>query len=90
MLSGQGTKRKNGGDEMTGREKKKQKMNQARMIPVQPSARSSGSGVVSGVYEPSKNLLELTRMLGMRGLPSALDVEKFAEVCSTLKLLPIG
>ncbi|KXN88226.1 Ribonucleases P/MRP protein subunit POP1 [Leucoagaricus sp. SymC.cos] len=64
MSSSQGAKRKPGADEMTGREKKKQKMNQARTIPVQPSvARESGNGVVNS----------------MRGLPSAIDVEKFAE-----------
>ncbi|KAJ3573212.1 hypothetical protein NP233_g2576 [Leucocoprinus birnbaumii] len=66
MSSARGSKRKNGGDEMTGREKKKQKMNVARTIPVQSSvAHLTGTGVVNG----------------MSGLPSALDVEKFAEVC---------
>lgn len=50
MSSSQGVKRKNGRDEMTGREKKKQKMDVARTIPVQSGsvARGSGSGVVSG------------------------------------------
>ncbi|KAF9454729.1 POP1-domain-containing protein [Macrolepiota fuliginosa MF-IS2] len=65
MSSNGGVKRKNGGEEVTGREKKKQRMNIARTIPVQsgPVARDSSQGVVNG----------------MRGLPSAIDVEKFAE-----------
>ncbi|EKM79429.1 hypothetical protein AGABI1DRAFT_74463 [Agaricus bisporus var. burnettii JB137-S8] len=64
-MSHPGNKRKNGGDEMSGRDKKKLKMNAARTIPVQsvPMARGSGSGIIKG----------------MSGLPSAIDVEKFAE-----------
>ena len=49
MLSSQGPKRKNGADELTGREKKKQRMNVARTISVQPSSVvRPGSGVVNG------------------------------------------
>ncbi|KAF5360528.1 hypothetical protein D9756_004746 [Leucocoprinus leucothites] len=80
MSSAQGSKRKNGGDEMTGREKKKQKMNVARTIPVQSSvARLSGSGVVSGMCTTLDEISKLKRIRGMSGLPSAIDVEKFAE-----------
>jgi len=51
MSSSQGPKRKNGADELTGREKKKQRMNVARTIPVQPySVVCPRSGVVNGAY----------------------------------------
>jgi len=51
MSSSQGPKRKNEADELTGREKKKQRMNVARTIPVQPSSVvRPGSGVVNGAY----------------------------------------
>jgi hypothetical protein len=55
MSSGQGVKRKNVGDDLTGRKKKKQKMDLARTILVQSSsmASNSGNGAVKGVHFPS-------------------------------------
>ncbi|KAI0821998.1 POP1-domain-containing protein [Trametes gibbosa] len=60
-------------DELSGRERKKQKTTAARTIAVQPStgpstAANSGTG-------PSKPV----RFDSMKGLPGALDVERFAE-----------
>lgn len=50
-MSHPGNKRKNAGDEMSGRDKKKLKMNAARTIPVQsvPRAHGSGSGIIKGM-----------------------------------------
>ncbi|KAG6844080.1 hypothetical protein H0H93_016663, partial [Arthromyces matolae] len=61
-------KRKDGAQkEPTGREKKKQKMNAARTIAVQSVSFSENAQA-----GPSSNS-------GLNGLPSAIDVEKFAE-----------
>jgi len=83
MSSSQGPKRKNGADELTGREKKKQRMNVARTISVQPSSVvRPGSGVVNGTCTSlHPGVYKLMFKQGMVGLPSAIDVEKFAEVC---------
>lgn len=51
MSSGQESKRKNRGDDLIGREKKKQKLSVARTISVQPFSMSHPrSGVVNGAY----------------------------------------
>ncbi|KAI0352614.1 POP1-domain-containing protein [Trametes cingulata] len=61
-------------DEITGRERKKQKTAMARTIAVQSAAGpSNASG--SAVAGPSKSV----RFDSMQGLPGALDVERFAE-----------
>ncbi|KAG6844608.1 hypothetical protein H0H87_005542 [Tephrocybe sp. NHM501043] len=68
-------KRKEGfADEMTGREKKKIKMTAARTIAVQPvkTASFSENAVAGPSSRPAVNSLN--------GLPSAIDVERFAEV----------
>ncbi|KAH0586339.1 hypothetical protein H2248_007583 [Termitomyces sp. 'cryptogamus'] len=66
-------KRKDGsGDELTGREKKKMKMTAARTIAVQSANTVSFSE--KSVAGPSKVAVN-----GLNGLPSAIDVEKFAE-----------
>jgi ribonuclease P/MRP protein subunit POP1 len=51
-MSRPGNKRRNGGDEMSARDKKKQKINAARTISVQPvpMAHGSGSGIVTGMF----------------------------------------
>ncbi|KIM43164.1 hypothetical protein M413DRAFT_443976 [Hebeloma cylindrosporum] len=65
-------KRRNGeaGDEMTGREKKKLKVSNARTIAVQPSAMTSNA-----VAGPSSSKAKDSLI----GLPAALDVEHFIE-----------
>ncbi|KAH7915836.1 ribonucleases P/MRP protein subunit POP1-domain-containing protein [Hygrophoropsis aurantiaca] len=70
-------KRKNDqSDELTSRDRKKQKMADARTIAVQPTA--STSNYIQGNAEagPSKTVV---RFDSMQGLPSAIDVEKFTE-----------
>ncbi|GLB38480.1 putative POP1-domain-containing protein [Lyophyllum shimeji] len=65
-------KRKDGTDEPTGREKKKQKMAVARTIAVQPvKGVSFAKNAVAG---PSKVAIN-----SLKGLPSTIDVERFAE-----------
>jgi len=92
-------KRKNN-DESTARERKKQKLVVARTIEVQQSSTltSAPDNTVAG---PSKAvafadsechlvcLLSISMLdrAGMRALPSAIDVEKFAEV-HTYPLFP--
>ncbi|KAF5382413.1 hypothetical protein D9615_002972 [Tricholomella constricta] len=68
-------KRKDGfnGDELTGREKKKQKMAVARTIAVQSVKAVSFS--VNAVAGPSSR----PAVNNMNGLPSTIDVEKFSE-----------
>ncbi|KAI0755130.1 POP1-domain-containing protein [Daedaleopsis nitida] len=58
-------------DELSGRERKKQKTAIARTIAVQDVGSSSGNALAG----PSKSV----RFDSMKGLPGALDVEKFAE-----------
>ncbi|KAG6811630.1 hypothetical protein H0H92_006499 [Tricholoma furcatifolium] len=67
-------KRKDGaGDELTGREKKKLKMTAARTIAVQPAKTLTFSD--NAVAGPSSK----SAVNSLNGLPSAIDVEKFAE-----------
>ncbi|KAI0631997.1 POP1-domain-containing protein [Trametes polyzona] len=61
-------------DELSGRERKKQKTAMARTIAVQPSAGSSTVNE-SAAAGPSKSV----RFDSMKGLPGAIDVERFAE-----------
>ncbi|KAI0689073.1 NUC188 domain-containing protein [Cytidiella melzeri] len=66
-------KRKDIPQEMSGREKKKQKTAIARTIAVQPS--TSGSATQNAVAGPSK----AAHFDAAKGLPGSLDVERFAE-----------
>ncbi|KAH6912558.1 ribonuclease P/MRP protein subunit [Coprinopsis sp. MPI-PUGE-AT-0042] len=72
-MSGNGNKRKKDGgqDEMTGREKKKVRLAEARSIPVQTPGPSTPSMAGPSKVVPTTNSLA--------GLPSAIDVEKFSE-----------
>ncbi|OBZ71160.1 Ribonucleases P/MRP protein subunit pop1 [Grifola frondosa] len=67
-------KRKENGhtDELSGRERKKQKTAAARTIAVQPGASGAAENAVAG---PSRSV----RFDSMKGLPGSLDVERFAE-----------
>ena len=82
-------------DESFGRDRKKQKTDIARTIAVQPDAGPSTSGtppeagLSKSVRFDSKWLVQYVEVVlvscgtscgGMKGLPGALDVEKFAEV----------
>ncbi|KAH7927632.1 POP1-domain-containing protein [Leucogyrophana mollusca] len=70
-------KRKNDhAEELTSRERKRQKMADARTIAVQPTASTSNSGQGNAVPGPSKTTV---RFDSMQGLPTAIDVEKFTE-----------
>lgn len=88
-------KRKNEGEDLSAREKKKQKISVARTIAVQSSTPASTTqNAVAGpsravTFDSECSLADLhhakyshlTKIpLGMKGLPSAIDVEKFAEV----------
>ncbi|KII86967.1 hypothetical protein PLICRDRAFT_276152 [Plicaturopsis crispa FD-325 SS-3] len=59
----------------TGRERKKQKVAFARTIDVQSTSHSGGQNVVAG---PSKK----TTVDSLKGLPTSIDVERFAETRS--------
>lgn len=83
-------KRRNGegGDEMTGREKKKLKVSTARTIAVQPSPVTSNAVAGPSSSKPKDSTLsdsftddnQLSAFIGLLGLPAALDVENFIEV----------
>ncbi|KAH9480457.1 Ribonucleases P/MRP protein subunit POP1 [Psilocybe cubensis] len=68
-------KRRNGedADAITGREKKKLKINAARTIAVQPSSQRESSAAIGPSNSATNHSNSLT------GLPTALDVEKFVE-----------
>ncbi|KAJ8455266.1 hypothetical protein ONZ51_g12543 [Trametes cubensis] len=71
-------KRQNEGraaDELSGRERKKQKTAIARTIAVQPTAGPSSNATANATAGPSKSV----RFDSMQGLPGAMDVERFAE-----------
>ncbi|KAA1469823.1 POP1-domain-containing protein [Dentipellis sp. KUC8613] len=61
-------------EEMSSRERKKQKMSAARTIAVQETS-GTGSTAGNAVAGPSKTV----RIDSMKGLPTSLDVEKFTE-----------
>ncbi|EIW59552.1 POP1-domain-containing protein [Trametes versicolor FP-101664 SS1] len=61
-------------EDVSGRERKKQKTAAARTIAVQPTAGPSATGE-NAKTGPSKSV----RFDSMKGLPGALDVERFAE-----------
>ena len=87
-------KRPSPSDELSGRERKKQKTAIARTIAVQSEARTSTPSAVNAEAGPSKSVrfdsesrsidregyCSVTLYEGMKGLPGAMDVEKFAEV----------
>ncbi|KAI9058196.1 POP1-domain-containing protein [Trametes sanguinea] len=62
----------NASEELSGRERKKQKTAQARSIAVQSAPSNANENATAG---PSKSV----RFDSMKGLPGALDVERFAE-----------
>ncbi|KAH9924259.1 POP1-domain-containing protein [Epithele typhae] len=66
-------KRPSPSEELSGRERKKQKTALARTIAVQPGASSRGSGNAEAGSSKS------VRFESMKGLPGAVDVERFAE-----------
>ncbi|KAI0333745.1 POP1-domain-containing protein [Cubamyces sp. BRFM 1775] len=63
------------GEELSGRERKKQKTAIARTIAVQPTAGPSSNAITNASAGPSKSV----RFDSMQGLPGAMDVERFAE-----------